>query len=186
MSLTASNMLELNTRAIDFELPDAISGNVISLTEIASGKRGVLIMFICNHCPYVKHIQPELVKMAEDYLEKDIAIVAISSNDIENYPEDSPQLMLEEAKKWKYPFPYLFDESQAIAKAYKAACTPDFYLFDKKMELIYRGELDGSRPGNNIPLTGNSIRAAIDSLLAGIPIDKNQKPSMGCNIKWKE
>lgn len=138
MSLTPSNMLELTTRAIDFELPDTISGNVIRLTDISLGKRGTLIMFICNHCPYVKHVQPELVKLANDYLDKDIAIVAISSNDVENYPEDSPELMLEEAKRWSYPFPYLYDKSQNIAKYYKAACTPDFYLFDQNLSLVYQ------------------------------------------------
>lgn len=185
MSLTPSNMLELNTRAINFELLDVISGNVIGLTDISSGKRGTLVMFICNHCPYVKHVQSELVKLAADYLEKDIAIVAISSNDVENYPEDSPELMYEEAKKWKYTFPYLYDESQTVAKTYKAACTPDFYLFDQDLLLVYRGELDESRPGNDVALTGDSMREAINNLLSGIPISEDQKPSMGCNIKWK-
>lgn len=185
MSLTPSIMLELNTRAINFELPDVISGNVIGLTDISSGKRGTLLMFICNHCPYVKHVQTELVKLATDYLAKDIAIVAISSNDVENYPEDSPELMYEEAKKWKYTFPYLYDESQTVAKTYKAACTPDFYLFDHDLLLVYRGELDGSRPGNDVALTGGSLREAINNLLSGIPISENQNPSIGCNIKWK-
>lgn len=186
MSLTPSNMLELQTVAPPFELPDVISGNDFSLTDLSSGKKGTLIMFICNHCPYVKHVQTELVKLANDYLGEEIAIAAISSNDIENYPEDSPELMLEEAKKWKYPFPYLYDETQQVAKAYKAACTPDFYLFDKDLLLVYRGQLDGSRPGNDVPLTGETLRKAIDNLLAGIPIDENQIPSMGCNIKWKD
>lgn len=186
MSLTPSNMLELSTQAIDFELPDAISGNVISLTEYSSGKRGTILMFICNHCPYVKHVQSELVKIASDYQDKDIAIIAISSNDVVNYPEDSPELMLEEGKRWNYTFPYLYDESQMVAKSYKAACTPDFYLFDQNLSLVYRGELDGSRPGNGIPLTGDSMREALDALIAGIPIGENQTPSMGCNIKWKE
>lgn len=178
-------MLELNTRAPEFELTDVISGNVISLTEISFGKRGVLVMFVCNHCPYVKHVQTELVKIANEYLPKDIAVVAISSNDVGNYPEDSPALMLEEAKAWSYPFPYLYDETQLVAKSYKATCTPDFFLFDKSLSLIYRGELDGSRPGNDLPLTGDSLREALNNLLAGIPISENQKPSMGCNIKWK-
>ena len=185
MSLTPSNMLELGTRAMNFELPDVISGNVLSLTDISLGKRGTLIMFICNHCPYVKHVQSELVRLANDYLDKDIAIMAISSNDVDNYPEDDPQLMLEEAKNWNYPFPYLYDESQSVAKSYKAACTPDFYLFDQKLSLVYRGELDGSRPGNGIELTGDSLREAINNLLSGIPMSDNQKPSIGCNIKWK-
>jgi len=186
MSLMPSTMLDLGTQAPEFELPDTISGNVISLTDISLGKRGILVMFICNHCPYVKHVQPELVKLATGYLAKDIAIVAISSNDVANYPEDSPELMLEEAKRWNYTFPYLYDESQLVAKAYKAACTPDFFLFDKNLSLVYRGELDGSRPGNDVGLTGGSIRDALDSLLAGIPISEKQIPSVGCNIKWKE
>lgn len=186
MALTPSNMLELRTEAPAFELPDVISGNVISLSEISSGKQGTLVMFVCNHCPYVKHVQSELVKLANDYQGKDIAFVAISSNDVENYPEDSPELMLQEAKKWNYTFPYLYDQTQEVAKAYKAACTPDFYLFDKDLKLVYRGQLDGSRPGNKVPLTGEALRAALDSLLAGIPISENQIPSMGCNIKWKD
>lgn len=186
MALTPSNMLDLSTRAINFKLLDTISGNVISLTDISSGKRGTLIMFICNHCPYVKHVRTELVNIANDYLSKDIGIVAISSNDVENYPEDSPELMLEEAKKWGYTFPYLYDESQSVAKSYKAACTPDFYLFDQDLSLVYRGELDGSRPGNEVPLTGDSLREALDNLIAGIPINEDQIPSLGCNIKWKE
>ncbi len=185
MSLTPSNMLELKTQAIDFELQDTISGNVISLADIGLGKRGILLMFICNHCPYVKHVQPELVRVAADYQDKDIAIIAISSNDVENFPEDSPDLMLLEAKKWGYSFPYLYDETQKVAKAYKAACTPDFYLFDQNKLLVYRGELDASRPSNDIPLTGKSLRGALDALIAGIPIDENQMPSVGCNIKWK-
>lgn len=186
MSLAPSNMLELGTRAMNFELTDVISGNVVSLTEMSLGKRGTVLMFICNHCPYVKHVQPELVKLAIDYLDKDIAIIAISSNDVDNYPEDSPELMLEEAKKWSYTFPYLYDESQTVAKTYKAACTPDFYLFDQNLSLVYRGELDGSRPGNAVELTGESLREALNNLLAGIPITESQNPSMGCNIKWKE
>ncbi|MCF6361209.1 MAG: thioredoxin family protein [Cyclobacteriaceae bacterium] len=185
MSLTPSSMLELKTRAIEFELPDVISGNVIGLTNLSIGKKGLLVMFICNHCPYVKHVQSELLKISEDYMSRDIALVAISSNDAENYPEDGPELMLEEAKKWSYPFPYLYDKTQAVAKAYKATCTPDFFLFDKSMELVYRGELDESRPGNGKELNGNSLRTALDNLLAGVPIDENQKPSVGCNIKWK-
>ena len=178
-------MLELKTQAIDFELPDVISGNVISLNDLSFRKKGLLIMFICNHCPYVKHVQPELINIASEYLPKDIGIAAISSNDVENYPEDSPDLMLEEAKKWRYPFPYLYDETQQIAKSYKATCTPDFFLFNSKSELVYRGELDSSSPGNGKPLNGHSLRTALDHLLAGIPIDQAQKPSVGCNIKWK-
>ena len=186
MALTPANMLDLQTEAPAFELPDVISGNVISLKDISSGKQGTIVMFICNHCPYVKHVQSELVRLANDYKDHDIGCVAISSNDIEGYPEDAPGYMLEEARKWKYPFPYLFDETQEVAQSYKAACTPDFYLFDGQLKLVYRGQLDGSRPGNNVPLTGESLRKALDSIIAGIPIDENQIPSMGCNIKWKE
>jgi len=186
MALTPSSMLELQTRAPEFNLPDVISGNVLSLSEISSGKRGILIMFICNHCPYVKHVQPELLKLANDYQKQDIAIIAISSNDVEAYPEDSTELMLKEAKKWQYPFPYLYDETQMIAKAYKAACTPDYYLFDHNLSLVYRGQLDGSRPGNDVPLDGASLREALNNLLAGIPVSENQVPSVGCNIKWKD
>lgn len=186
MALTASNMLALHTPAMPFTLPDVVSGKAISFSEISDGKRGSLLMFICNHCPYVKHVQPELVALANDYLPEDIGIVAISSNDVESYPEDAPDLMLEEAKKWNYPFPYLFDEDQHVAKVYKAACTPDFYLFDQNNNLVYRGELDGSRPGNEVPLTGASLREALDNLLRGIPISESQNPSMGCSIKWKE
>ncbi len=185
MSLTPSSMLELGTIAPSFELPDVISGNIIELAEASFGKRATLIMFICNHCPYVKHVQSELLSMAHIYLPKDVAILAISSNDVENYPEDSPLLMLEEAKKWNYPFPYLYDESQKVAKSYKATCTPDFFLFDKNLSLVYRGELDGSRPGNAVELNGNSLRTALDNALAGIPINQHQEPSVGCNIKWK-
>lgn len=185
MSLTESSMLELNTRAPEFDLFDVISGNVICLTDIGFGKRGLLVMFVCNHCPYVKHVQTEIVKIALDYLPKDIAVVAISSNDVNSYPEDSPELMLEESKAWSYPFPYLYDETQLVAKSYKATCTPDFFLFDKSLSLVYRGELDGSRPGNGVALSGESLREAMNNLLAGIPISENQKPSMGCNIKWK-
>ena len=186
MALTPSNMLDLKTQAPDFNLPDVISGNVLSLSEISSGMRGVLIMFICNHCPYVKHVQPQLLKIANDFQKRDIAIVAISSNDVNDYPEDSPELMLEEAKKWNYPFPYLYDETQMVAKAFKAACTPDYYLFDHHLSLVYRGQLDGSRPGNDVPLDGSSLREALNNLLAGVPVSENQLPSVGCNIKWKD
>jgi len=186
MALTPSNMLELQTPAPDFKLTDVISGNVLTLSELSLGKRGVLVMFICNHCPYVKHVQPQLLKLANDYQKQDIAIIAISSNDVDSYPEDSPELMLEEAKKWQYPFPYLYDETQKVAKAYKAACTPDYFLFDRNLLLVYRGQLDDSRPGNNMPLDGKSLREAINNLLSGIPVSENQVPSVGCNIKWKD
>lgn len=142
-------------------------------------------MFICNHCPYVKHINTELVKMANDYASKGVKLVAISSNDISAHPDDAPDKMKENAKALGYPFPYLYDENQEVAKAYDAACTPDFYLFDDALKLVYRGQLDDSRPGNNIPLNGADIRAALDSLLAGSPVSPKQRPSIGCNIKWK-
>jgi thiol-disulfide isomerase/thioredoxin len=141
-------------------------------------------MFICNHCPFVKHVNPELVKLASDFGGSDIAFVAISSNDVNNYPEDAPHLMKETAEKLGYPFPYLYDETQEVARAYQAACTPDFYLFDEKLELVYRGQLDDSRPGNDVPLSGSDLRAAINALIEGRPVSPDQKPSIGCNIKW--
>ncbi|MEM8568518.1 MAG: thioredoxin family protein [Bacteroidota bacterium] len=183
MALTPSNMLPLGTEAPVFKLPDTISGRTYSLDELQSDIATV-VMFICNHCPYVKHVQPELVKLAEDYIPEGVKFIAISSNDVENYPEDSPELMHDEAKKWGYPFPYLYDETQSVARSYDAACTPDFYIFDKEMKLIYRGQLDSSRPGNEKPLNGADIRAALDDLLMGNPISENQIPSQGCNIKW--
>ena len=184
MALTPSNMLPLGTRAPEFTLPDVISGQDIALNDVA-GPHGLLVMFICNHCPYVKHVQEELVRLSNDYQEKGIGMVAISANDVEAYPEDSPDAMREEAKKWQYAFPYLYDETQQVAKAYDAACTPDFYLFNKNLELVYRGQLDKSRPGNDLPVTGEDLRAAMDDLLMGNPISTEQYPSVGCNIKWK-
>ena len=178
-------MLPLGTKAPDFTLPDVISGSTIGLEDIMKSN-GILIMFVCNHCPYVKHVQEELVKLGNEYLEKGIGIAAISSNDMEYYPEDSPEQMLALAKKWQYHFPYLYDETQAVAKSYDAACTPDFYHFNRNRELVYRGQLDESRPGNNIPVTGNDLRSAMDDLLAGNPISETQIPSVGCNIKWKQ
>lgn len=177
-------MLPLGTEAPFFKLPDTVSGKEYSLDEIKSDV-ATIVAFICNHCPYVKHIQPELVKLAEDYIPEGVRLIAISSNDVENYPEDSPELMHDEAKKWGYPFPYLYDETQAVARAYDAACTPDFYIFDKEMKLVYRGQLDASRPGNEKPLNGADIRSALDDLLKGNPITENQIPSQGCNIKWR-
>ncbi|MEQ8925445.1 MAG: thioredoxin family protein [Fulvivirga sp.] len=184
MALTASTMLPLGTKAPNFTLFDVVSEKELTLDELKSDTATV-IMFICNHCPYVKHIQEELVRLAEDYIPEGIKFIAISSNDVENYPEDSPELMREEAKKWGYPFPYLYDETQAVARAYDAACTPDFYVFDKSMELIYRGQLDDSRPGNGKPLTGADLRGALDDYLKGNPISDQQIPSQGCNIKWR-
>ncbi|MEO1053320.1 MAG: thioredoxin family protein [Bacteroidota bacterium] len=184
MALTPSNMVELGTEAPDFELLDTVSDRKLSLDELKSDKATV-IMFICNHCPYVKHIREELVRLANDYIPEDISFIAISSNDVENYPEDSPELMHEEARKFQYPFPYLYDETQTVARQYNAACTPDFYIFDKEMQLVYRGQLDDSRPGNEIELSGKDIRNALDDMLKGNPVGENQIPSVGCNIKWK-
>lgn len=183
MARTPSTMLPLGTVAPEFSLTDTVSGKTLNLHTI-KGSKGTVIMFICNHCPFVKHVNPEISKIARDYKDKGIAFIAISSNDVANYPEDAPHLMKETAKKEGYTFPYLYDETQQVAREYNAACTPDFYLFDKDLKLVYRGQLDGSRPGNEIPLTGKDLRNAMDALLQGNPIDPNQLPSIGCNIKW--
>ncbi len=179
MAMTPSNMLPLGTTAPDFRLPDVSSGETKSLSELKSEK-ATLVMFICNHCPFVKHVKDQLIALAKDYEDQGVSCVAISSNDVANYPDDSPEKMKEEG----YPFPYLYDESQEVAKAYQAACTPDFYLFDGNLSLVYRGQLDDSRPGNDIPVTGKDIRNALDALLAGESPSEDQKPSVGCNIKW--
>jgi len=184
MALTESNMLPIGTQAPTFELPDTISGKTISLNNIQSDKATV-VMFICNHCPYVIHINKTIVEVANKYQAKGVSFVAISSNDVENYPQDGPDKMKAHAAAVGYPFPYLYDESQDVAKAYDAACTPDFYLFDGKMNLAYRGRLDNSSPGNHKPLTGADLSEAIDSVLEGGEISLRQFPSMGCNIKWK-
>lgn len=185
MAATESNMLPLGTLAPDFSLPDTVSGDEIALADIQSDKATV-IMFICNHCPYVQHVNKELVKLAGDYQTQGVSFVAISSNDVEAYPEDSPERMKEAAAELGYPFPYLYDEDQSVARAYQAACTPDFYVFDDQMKLAYRGQLDGSRPRSDVPLTGEDVRAALDAILAGKPVPPEQRPSIGCNIKWKE
>ena len=184
MVATPSKMLELGTLAPAFTLPDTISGQTMSLNELKSDQATV-VMFICNHCPFVKHVNAQLVQLAKDYQPKGITFIAISSNDVENYPEDSPEKMKKYAQKLGYPFPYLYDESQDVAKAYRAACTPDFYIFDGNLKLAYRGQLDDSRPKSDIPVNGADIRAALDNILAGQPVSANQKPSLGCNIKWK-
>ncbi len=184
MALTPSNMLALGTKAPSFKLPDAISGNTLSLEQLKSDTATV-VMFICNHCPFVKHVQHELVHLAKDYQPKNISFIAISSNDITSHPDDAPDKMRAVAKQLGYPFHYLYDESQAVAKAYDAACTPDFYIFDKNLKCVYRGQLDGSRPGNNTPVTGKDIRDALENILDHKPVSADQKPSMGCNIKWK-
>ncbi|MGH8023718.1 MAG: thioredoxin family protein [Limisphaerales bacterium] len=183
MSLTPSTMLPLGTAAPDFKLPDT-NGKMVSLADFKSAP-ALVVLFICNHCPYVKHIRSGLAQFARDYASKGVAIAAINSNDTENYPEDSPAKMKEEARLAGYSFPYLYDETQAVAKAYHAACTPDIYLFDRQQKLVYRGQFDESRPGNGAPVTGKDLRAALDAVLAGQPVSTAQKPSMGCNIKWK-
>ena len=176
-------MLPLGTTAPDFKLPDT-NGKTISLADFKD-KSALLVLFICNHCPYVKHVRSGLAELAHDYVSRNVGIVGINSNDVANYPDDSPAKMKEEVKSAGYSFPYLYDESQAVAKAYRAACTPDIYFFDKNRKLVYRGQFDDSRPGNGIPVTGKDLRAALDAVLAGKPISPSQKASMGCNIKWK-
>ncbi len=185
MARTESVMLPLGTKAPDFELPNVITGANDALSDLA-GDGATLIMFICNHCPYVKHVQHELVHLGNDYKNTGLSIIAISSNDVENYPDDAPDKMRKVANEHGYPFPYLYDESQEVAKAYKAACTPDFFLFDGDLKLAYRGQLDASRPGNDIPVTGESLRTAINQVLKGEEVTVRQIPSLGCNIKWKE
>ena len=184
MAQTASTMLPLGAPASDFSLPEPATGKTLSLSDFQNAP-ALLVMVICNHCPFVKHIRQGLILFAQDYHVKGLAVVAISANDVANYPADSPAKMAEEAKTFGYPFPYLYDETQAIAKTYRAACTPDFFLFDADRKLAYRGQFDGSRPGNNIPVTGADLRAAADAVLAGQPAPTDQKPSIGCNIKWK-
>ncbi len=185
MAAVPSTMLALGTDAPQFILQDTISGKEASLESIRS-ELATVIMFICNHCPYVKHVNKELVHLANDYLPQGVTFVAISSNDVETYPSDSPERMKEVAAELGYPFPYLYDADQSVARAYQASCTPDFYVFDGQMKLAYRGQLDGSRPRNDVPLTGEDVRAALDALLAGEPVPEEQRPSIGCNIKWKE
>jgi peroxiredoxin len=184
MALTPSTTLPWGTLAPDFHLPDAVSGRTVALGDFAQ-KPALVVMFICNHCPYVKHIRAGLAAFARDYQAKGVGVVAISANDVADYPEDSPAKMKAEAKAAGYTFPYLVDETQAVAKAYRAACTPDLYLFDRDRKLVYRGQFDDSRPGNGRPVTGADLRAACDAVLAGRAPTAAQKPSIGCNIKWK-
>jgi len=181
---TASTMLPLGTQAPDFSLIN-VDSQTVSLSDF-SGKPALLVMFICNHCPFVKHIADELSALGREYQSRGAGVVAISSNDSTKYPEDSPEQMVHEAENRGYVFPYLFDEEQEVAKAYHAACTPDFYIFDGDQKLVYRGQLDDSRPGNEIPVTGSDLRAALDAVLAGQPVAEQQTPSIGCNIKWVE
>ena len=178
-------MVKLGSKVPAFSLPDTVSGKILSLNDLVSEKATV-IMFICNHCPFVKHVNDELVRLANDYISKGVSFIAISSNDVMNFPEDSPGKMQIVAEELEYPFPYLYDESQEVAKAYDAACTPDFFIYDKELKLAYRGQLDDSRPSNGLPLTGKDMRAALDLLLSGKAVPAEQKPSIGCNIKWKK
>jgi peroxiredoxin len=184
MSRTESTMLELDTAAPDFALTDVVSGKTVRRDDF-KGKDALLVMFICAHCPYVKHIEATLGSLGSDYASKPLAIVAISSNDVTTHPADSPEGMKVQAQAHGFAFPYLYDESQDVARAYVAACTPDFFLFDKDFRLVYRGQYDASRPGNGVPVTGEDLRTAIDTVLAGKPVPTDQRPSIGCNIKWK-
>lgn len=184
MALTPSTMLPLGTKAPDFRRPDVKSGQTISLETFAD-KKALLVMFICRHCPFVKHIQKELANIGKDYYNQDVGIVAISANDVGSHPDDAPEKLKQMTEEVGFSFPFCYDESQEVAKAYTAACTPDFFLFDRDRNLVYRGQLDDSRPGNELPVTGKDLRAAIDAVLAGNPVPSDQKPSIGCNIKWK-
>lgn len=179
-----SVMLELGTKAPAFSLPDVVSGRFVSLDTFA-GAKALLVMFICRHCPFVIHVQEELARLGKDYVPKRVALVAISANDADHYPDDRPEMLKEMAVEQGFMFPFLHDETQAVAKAYKAACTPDFFLFDGSRRLVYRGQLDDSRPGKGAPVTGRDLRRALDAVLAGQPVDPNQRPSIGCGIKWK-
>jgi thiol-disulfide isomerase/thioredoxin len=185
MARTPSVMTPLGKKASDFTLFDTVSGNNLSLQN-GKGATATVIMFICNHCPFVKHVNPQLVKLGNDYKNKGIAFIAISSNDVAGYPQDGPEQMKLVAEDLQYPFPYLYDATQEVAKAYQAACTPDFFILDSNLLLAYRGQLDDSRPGNEKPVTGADIRNALDHLLAGKPVPEDQKPSIGCSIKWRE
>ncbi len=184
MAQTPTKQIPLGFTAPDFRLPDVITGKLVQYSDIR-GRKGTLVMFICNHCPYVKHVIEELVKIGNEYMPKGIGMVAINSNDVMNYPEDSPEKMILFAQKHKFPFPYLFDESQQVAKKYEAACTPDFNLFDVDNKCVYRGQLDSSRPGNQVQVTGGHMREALDLVLNGKSVPEDQIPSVGCNIKWK-
>lgn len=185
MSLTKTTPLALVFKAPDFELPDVVSGVKTTLADVR-GEKATLVMFICNHCPYVIHVRSELIRLANDYKSKGVGFVAISANDAERYPDDSPEKMKQTALDLEFPFPYLYDENQDVAKAYDAACTPDFALFNSDLKCVYRGRLDGSTPGNDEPLSGVDMRRALDAVLDGEIIDWQQEPSMGCSIKWKE
>ncbi len=183
MVRTLSTMAPLFSSAPDFRLPDT-DGNLVSLHDF-DGKPALLVMFICNHCPFVKHVRTKLAEVTKQWMKQGVAVVAINSNDVATHPDDAPAKMKEEAKSAGYAFPYLFDETQEVAKAYTAACTPDFFLYDRNRRLVYRGQMDGSRPQTDIPVTGEDLTRAIELTLKGVALDPNQRPSMGCNIKWK-
>jgi peroxiredoxin len=177
-------MKELGTLAADFRLPDVVSGNIVSKDSV-TGPKGLLVMFICRHCPFVRHVQDELARIGRDYAASGIGIVAISANDVASHPEDSPTKLAYQARELNFTFPYLFDESQDVARAYDAQCTPDFFLYDASGELVYRGQLDDSRPGNGVPVTGKDLRTALDAVVTGAPVSPEQRASIGCNIKWR-
>ncbi|MGC2636062.1 MAG: thioredoxin family protein [Acidobacteriaceae bacterium] len=184
MAATESAMLELGTQAPHFSLNDVRDGKTHTTASL-TGRKGLLVMFICAHCPFVKHVEQQLARIGEDYRKSGVGIVAISSNDAVNYPDDAPPGLARQAQKLRFSFPYLYDETQEVARAYDAKCTPDFFLFDGAGKLVYRGQLDASRPGNGVPVTGSDLRAALDALVAGQPVNPEQRPSIGCNIKWK-
>lgn len=184
MAVTPSTMLPLGTKAPDFRLPDT-EGRMVSLRDEVSGAPALLVVFMCNHCPYVKHVRKGFVELVKEYQKKGVKVVGINSNDAESYPDDSPEAMARDAKEHGYTFPYLYDARQEAAKAYRAACTPDFFLFDGQKRLAYRGQMDASRPGNDFPVTGKDLRGALDAVLSGKPVTGEQRPSLGCNIKWR-
>lgn len=184
MARTPSSMKELGTGAPDFDLPDVVTGEQVTRQSVA-GPRGMLVMFICRHCPFVKHVQDELARIGRDYAGRGVGIVAISANDVTSHPEDSPTKLAYQARELNFNFPYLFDETQNVARAYDAQCTPDFFLYDGQGKLVYRGQLDDSRPGSDVPVTGRDLRAALDAVIAGQPVAREQRASLGCNIKWR-
>jgi peroxiredoxin len=184
MARTPSSMVELGRAAPDFRLPDVVNGRMVARGD-AVGPKGMLAMFICRHCPFVKHVQDELAKLGRDYAKSGVGIVAISANDESGFPEDSPENLAKMSRELGFTFPYLYDETQDVARAYDAQCTPDFFLYDGSGRLVYRGQLDDSRPGNGLPVTGQDLRAALDAVITGKPVPRNQRPSIGCNIKWK-
>lgn len=184
MAVTPSTMIELRTQAPEFSLPDVVTGRTVSLDDFA-GRRALLVMFLSRHCPFVKHVQGEVARLGNDCATRGVGVVAIGSNDPKGYPEDAPASLAEMARELGFGFPFLYDETQEVAKRYSAACTPDFFLFDGERSLVYRGQLDDARPGNGRPVTGRDLRAAVDAVLAGRAVDPDQKPSVGCNIKWR-